>query len=49
MNDFENQNFEIFEEIVHNFSKSDGDIIWWKNAYFHQMHTWFHVQIDKKS
>ena len=34
-NDFENQNFEMFEEIVHNFGKSDSDIIEWKNAYFH--------------
>ena len=25
--DFENQNFEMFEEIVHNFGKYDGDII----------------------
>ena len=26
-NDFENQNFEMFEEFVHSFGKSDGDII----------------------
>ena len=26
-NDLENQNFEMFEEIVHNFDKSDNDII----------------------
>ena len=27
-NDFENQNFEMFEvEVVHNFGKSEGDII----------------------
>ena len=26
-NDFENQNFEMFEEVVHNFGKSDGVII----------------------
>ena len=25
-NDFENQNFEMFKEVVHNFDKSDGDI-----------------------
>ena len=25
-NDFENQNFEMLEEVVHNFGKSDGDI-----------------------
>ena len=23
-NDIENQNFEMFEEVVHNFGKSDG-------------------------
>ena len=26
-NDFENQNSEMFEEVDHNFGKSDGDII----------------------
>ena len=26
-NDFENQNFEMFLEVVHNFGKSDGDIV----------------------
>ena len=26
-NDFENQNFEMLEEVVHNFGKSEGDII----------------------
>ena len=26
-NDFENQNFEIFEEVVDNFRKSDNDMI----------------------
>ena len=26
-NDFENQNFEIFEEVVHNFGRSDDDMI----------------------
>ena len=26
-NDFENQNFEMFEEVVHNFGKSDDDMI----------------------
>ena len=26
-NDFENQNFEIFAKVVHNFGKSDDDII----------------------
>ena len=27
-NDFENQNFEMFNEVVHNFGKSEGDIIY---------------------
>ena len=26
-NDFENQNFKTFVEVVHNIGKSDGDII----------------------
>ena len=26
-NYFENQNFEMFEEVFHNFGKSDGGII----------------------
>ena len=26
-NDFENQNFEMFKEVVYNFVKSDSDII----------------------
>ena len=34
-NDFENQSFEMFEEVVHNSGKSDEDMILWKNAYFH--------------
>ena len=25
--DFESQNFAIFEEVVHNFSRSDNDMI----------------------
>ena len=25
-NDFENQNFEMFEKVVHNFGTSDSDI-----------------------
>ena len=32
-NDFENQNSEMFEEAIHNFGKSDDDIIYFKNAY----------------
>ena len=27
-NDLENQNFEIFEEVVDNFGRSDDDLIW---------------------
>ena len=27
-NDFENQNFEMFEEVVHNLGKSDNDMIY---------------------
>ena len=46
-NYFENQNFEMLEEVVHNFGKYEDDIISWKNAYFHYMHTWFHVQLDQ--
>ena len=26
-NDFENQNVDIFDKVVHNFGKSDDDII----------------------
>ena len=26
-NDFENQNFDVFKKVVHNFGKSDDDII----------------------
>ena len=32
-NDFESTNFAIFEEVVHNFGRSDDDMIWRKNAY----------------
>ena len=35
-----NQNFEMFEEVVHNFGKSEGDII-----YFNMKHMWFHAQL----
>ena len=30
-NDFENQNFAIFEELLNNFVRSDNDVIQWKN------------------
>ena len=44
-NDFENQNFEMFKEVVHNFDKSNGDIIYWKclfplDAYMVSCSTW---------
>ena len=35
INDFENQKFVIFEEVVDNFSRSDDDIIKGKNYDFH--------------
>ena len=38
-NDFETQNFEIFDKVVHNFGKSDEVIIEWKNACFQQLQT----------
>ena len=38
----------MFEEVVHNFGKSDDDMILWKNAYFYYMHTWSHVKLDQK-
>ena len=34
---FENQNFEMFEKVAHNFGKSDGDII-----------QWFYAQLEQK-
>ena len=43
-NDFESTNFANFEEVVHNFGRSDND----KNAYFQYMHTWFDAQLDQK-
>ena len=47
-NDFESKNFAIFEEVVHNFGRSDDDMIQRKNAYFQYMHTWFDAQLDQK-
>ena len=47
-NDFENQNFEIFAKVVHNFGKSDDDIIQGKNAYFQQTHMCYHTQLAQK-
>ena len=47
-NDFESTNFANFEEVVHNFGRSDDDMIYWKNAYFQYMQTWFDAQLDQK-
>ena len=33
-NDFENQKFEMFEEVVHSFDNFDGDIIQGKKSLF---------------
>ena len=33
--------FPIFVSSVHNFGKSDDDIIQYKSTYFQQMHQWF--------
>ena len=30
----ENQNFEIFDKVVHNFGKPDDDIIYWNLCLF---------------
>ena len=38
----------MFEEVVHNFGKSDGDIILWQNAYFHLIQMGFHGQLEQK-
>ena len=46
--DFESTNFAIFEKVVHNFGRSDDDMIYWKNAYFQYMLTWFDAQLDQK-
>ena len=47
-NDFESTNVANFEEVVHNFGRSDDDMIYWKNAYFQYMQTWFNAQLDQK-
>ena len=31
-NDFENQNFLNFEEVVNNFARSEDKMIYWKNT-----------------
>ena len=47
-NDFESTHFANFEEVVHNFGRSDDDMILWKNAYFQYMQKWFDAQLDQK-
>jgi hypothetical protein len=34
---FESTNFEMFNEVVHKIGKSEDDMIYWKNAYFHMV------------
>ena len=46
-NDFETQNFEIFDKVAHDFGKSDDVLIQLKNAYFQQMYQWFDDQLDQ--
>ena len=48
LNYFESTNFANFEEVVHNIGRSDGDMIYWKNAYFQYMQTWFDAQLNQK-
>ena len=38
--DFENQNFVVFEVVVHNLGRCDNDMIKRKNNDFHYMHTY---------
>ena len=40
-NDFESTNFANFEDVVHNFGRSD-------DAYFQYMQTWFDAQLVQK-
>ena len=47
-NDFESANFANFEGVVHNFGRSDDDMIYWKNAFFQYMQMWFDAQLDQK-
>ena len=47
-NDFESTNFANFEEVVHNFGRSDDDMIYWKNAYFQYMQMRYDAQLDQK-
>ena len=47
-NDFKSTNFANFEEVVHNFGRSDEDMIQCINAYFQYVQTWFDAQLDQK-
>ena len=47
-NNFESTKFGNFEEIVHNFGRSDDYMISWKNVYFWYKQTWFDAQLDHK-
>ena len=38
--DFKNQNFAVFEVVVHNLGRCDNDMIKLKNNDFHYMHTY---------
>ena len=42
------KNYEQPWVSVHNFGKSDYDIIYRKNAPFLYMHLWFHAQLAQK-
>ena len=39
----------IFVGSVHNFGKSDDDIIYYKNASIQCMHLWFQTQLAQKN
>ena len=47
-NDFESTSFAYLEEVVHDFGRSDDDMILWKKYYFQYMQTWFDTQLDQK-
>ena len=38
----------MFEEVIHNFGKTDDDMIWWKNAYFNLYEYMVHAQLVQK-
>ena len=47
-NDFENQNFDMFEEVAHNFGKSDSDISYEKMLSFTRCICGFMPNSNKK-